>query len=857
MKLTESTLLTPRYYQNDSVREFFKYIDYNPGKHPVIVLPTGCVSADTIINENRCTLGRKKRIDHIYRAFNGLRTKKRYNYDKNHKTFVRSLTGDFIQLNEVEHVSYSGVKDLLKLTLENGNYLKATPDHKIMTADGWKRMDELSASDIVMCDTLKAKKSGNATKNASGKRYKGDILIVNLWLHPYASKVKTCKEKRGYTLRVEKHRAVFEANLNGLTLDEYKKILKTDEEKAKKLQYVDPSIYDIHHIDGDPYNNEISNLSQMTKRDHQVLHSKKSKYHFNQGVPVFSKVVSVEYFGKDHTYDIGCYENHNFVANGIVVHNSGKSLVMAMIILEMLKFEGTRVLVLAHRSKLLEQNAQELTGLLNNIFYDVGIYSASLKQRDTKSRILFAGIQSVYNKAWELGFFDMILVDEAHRINIKSEGMYRQFLDEQTKINPKIVIGGLTATAYRMKGGMVCDSAHEHRIFDDICYEVSIRELMDETHYKNLDKKQYLCPIISPSKAMQSRVDLSGVKIRGGEYVQGEMETAFMVDELIENTVNEILSYVHNRNKILIFTAGIKHCETVYETLLSKGCTAGRVHSKIKHEENEQTLKDFREGKIKFLLNIDTLTEGYNEKAIDCIAVLRATQSIGLWVQIVGRAFRLHPSKADSLILDFGGNIQRHGPVDKIEIRKHKEGTGRTVYTSPQKECPKCSSLVSVQALTCPDCGYEFPLPERHDDEASLESILSKWKPPVEYEVHHVTYGRHQKTDKPDSMRVDYHIDMGTKFSEYICLDHDGFAHKKAVQWVKKRTQEPIGSVDDALICHEVFRQPKSILVNENEKFPRIVSYIFETAEEEAARVKEKREAEEREINEKLEALVW
>jgi DNA repair protein RadD len=536
---------------------------------------------------------------------------------------------------------------------------------------------------------------------------------------------------------------------------------------------------------------------------------------------------------------------------------SGKSAVMAMIILEMLKFEGTRVLVLAHRAKLIEQNAQELTGLLNNIFYDVGIYSASLKQRDTQSRVLFAGIQSVYNKAWELGFFDMILVDEAHRINIKAEGMYRQFLDEQTKINPKIVIGGLTATHYRTKGGLICDEAHENRIFNDVCYEVSIRELMDSGHLKNRDKQQYLCPIISPSKSMQSRVDLSGVSIRGGEYVQNEMENAFMVDDLIENTVNEILSYVQDRNKVLIFTAGKRHCGTVYQTLLAKSCTVGMVHSGFKHEENEQILKDFSDGRIKFLLNIDVLTEGYNDKSIDCIAVLRATQSVGLWVQIVGRGFRLHPSKDDCLILDFGGNIMRHGPVDKIEVKRQKNGEGRTVYTSPQKECPNCKSLIAIQALTCPDCGYEFPLPERHDDEASTENILSKWKPPVEYEVHHVTYSRHEKKDKPDSMRVDYHIDMGTRFSEYICLDHDGFAKKKALQWVAKRTSERIDTVDVALICKELFRQPKSILVNENDKFPRIVSYIFETAEEEAARKEAERIADEMRENEKIGALIW
>lgn len=535
----------------------------------------------------------------------------------------------------------------------------------------------------------------------------------------------------------------------------------------------------------------------------------------------------------------------------------GKSYLMALIIQKMLGWDDTRVLVLAHRKELIRQNAQELTGLLDNIFYDVGIYSAGLNKRDTKNRVLFAGIQSVHNKAYELGFFDMILVDEAHRISIKSEGMYRQFLKDMAEINPKVVIGGLTATAYRLKGGMLIDEAHKDRIFDDICYEVGIKELMDANDHRNKDKKQYLCPIISPSKAMQTKVDLSKVKIQAGDYVQSQMQDAFCTNGLVNEAVNEIISYTHDRNKVLLFTAGIRHCKEVAENLKMKGCSVAVVHSEQSKEENEKALEDFRDGKVKYLCNVDVLTEGYNQKDIDCIVILRATQSVGLYIQITGRGFRLHSSKENCLVLDFGGNILRHGPVDKIQIKKHREGSGNSIHTSPQKECPKCTSVLSIQALTCPDCGFEFPLPERHEEKASEADILSKWKPPVTFQVSDITYSRHQKEGKPDSMRVDYFISLYEKYSEYICLNHDGFAKKKAEQWIKRRTGERIDTVDEALANCEKLLKPKEIIVNKNEKFPRIVSYIFESAEEIAEREKREREEKEMKETEALSNLIW
>jgi DNA repair protein RadD len=819
-------MLKLRYYQADAISAFKEYVAENWGKSPLIVMPTGCISGDTIINENRCTLGRKKRIDKMYAAFNGLKKHKYHNYDKNFKTYVRSLINGSIQLNEIESILYSGIKKVLKLELKNGFTLKATPEHKIMTSQGWIELQYLYPGQQVMCDTLKSKKYPVKEKTKKQKTY--DTVICNLWYHPYAAKTKTNKEKRGYTKRVELHRAIFESYINNLTLDEYKHILKTDEKKSKNLIFVDPSIYDIHHKDEDHYNNNIINLEKLTKHEHQKKHSIKNKYNFHQGIPIFSEVIAVSNAGMEPTYDIGCYQNHNFVANGIIVHNSGKSLVIAYIVRWMLEFKDTRILLLTHQQELILQTFNELIENFNNeIFLDVGIYSAGLGSRDTSNRIIFAGIQSTYQKAWELGFFDLALIDESHLIPPSGEGMYRTFIQELRKINKNIVIGGLTATPYRMKEGLLTEG--EGHIFDDICYEATIKELINPDHFRNRDKQQYLCKLIS--KSAVNKVDLSQVHIRAGEYAKDEMQIAFEANDLVSRAVKEIIEQTQSRNKVLIFTAGIMHCQDVFNKFIEAGMSAASVHSKQKNEINQKNIQDFKDGKIKYLINVRVLTTGFNEKAIDCIVLLFSTLSPGLYVQVVGRGFRMHPSKKDCLILCMGRNIETHGPVDAIIIRKKKNGKGREVSTCPQKECPQCQALLYPSVRTCPDCGYEFPVEPKHDDEASTASILSEWKKPEEVEFESISYSRHEKKGKPDSLRVDYRVNYYEKYSEWICLEHQkgSYPERKAQAWLKRRCPElTINTIDEAIEHHLEFLEPSRIIVNYNGAYPQITGYIFD-----------------------------
>lgn len=190
---------------------------------------------------------------------------------------------------------------------------------------------------------------------------------------------------------------------------------------------------------------------------------------------------------------------------------------------------------------------------------------------------------------------------------------------------------------------------------------------------------------------------------------------------------------------------------------------------------------------------MNVLTTGFDAPNIDCVALLRPTNSPGLYYQMVGRGFRLDPTKDNCLVLDFGGNILRHGPVDALEIKDRSSGNGE----APAKECPQCQAVIHAAYSLCPECGYEFPPPKReqHDQEASTAGILSGEVTETEYEVQDVYYSVHVKRDAaedhPRSMRVDYRVGFNDHRSEWVCFEHTGYARAKAEAWWKARSHEP------------------------------------------------------------------
>lgn len=505
----------------------------------------------------------------------------------------------------------------------------------------------------------------------------------------------------------------------------------------------------------------------------------------------------------------------------VIPTGGGKSLMMGIICNDVVRKWNGRVILLAHVQELLEQSFAEMKEIDPTL--PIGIYSAGLKQRNASEPITIAGIQSAYRNQEDFIPPDIIMVDEAHRIPEDGEGMYLAFIRAMQEKNPRVRVIGFTATPYRLSSGPICAATN---ILNEICFEATIRELI---------AKGFICPVIAYGGGGEE--DYSQVSLRGGEFVQGELEALMNDDAKVASAVIELAGRVkeQGRKSTLVFASGVDHGKKVANFL--KECTGdavGQVYGETPKLERAEMIRRFRSGELKWLVNCDVLTLGFNAPNVDAIGILRATMSPGLFYQMCGRGFRLHPSKKDCLIVDFGGNVLRHGPIDAIDpdaVQKSK-GTGE----APAKKCPQCLRYVPTGCLTCETCGFAFPPREeaRHEAESYRgKGILSG--EPEDIDVVDVFYYHHVGRDSGiPSIRVSYDVGFMV-YNEYVCIEHGGFARSKAEQWWNRRTGQPAipdgMTVDKALeyllTTQDPIAKPKKIRVKQDGKYPEIVGFQF------------------------------
>ncbi|MEO1615568.1 MAG: DEAD/DEAH box helicase family protein [Planctomycetota bacterium] len=507
-----------------------------------------------------------------------------------------------------------------------------------------------------------------------------------------------------------------------------------------------------------------------------------------------------------------------FDTNPVVVIPTagGKTPTMATICDDAVNLWQGRVLILAHVKELLQQASEKLTAVCPNV--DFGVFSAGLGKRQTEGDVIIAGIQSVHESADVLGYFDLVMIDECHLVPKEGDGMYRRFLNDAKRINPHLRVIGFTATPYRLDSGPICD---ESGPLHEIAYEIGVMDLI---------RDGYLCR--PTAKAAKQKPDTSKLKVRGGEFVAGDTEALMNTEPMVASACDEIIAATEDRQSCLIFAAGVDHAYSIASTMRERGHDCSVVTGQTKQDRRDQTLDDFREGRIKYLVNVGVLTTGFDAPAIDCVVLLRPTMSPGLYYQMIGRGFRLHPGKEDCLILDFAGNVVRHGPVDCIA-----PPTPQRDERPNAKECPSCDSIVAVARRECPTCKHEFPViadPRviSHAGRPASAAVLSDDITDQTHEVQDVMYAVHTKRDAeegdPQTMCVEYILGINFKHREYVCFEHTGFARTKAVWWWRARSNEPVPDTAAeavSLATRGALAFPEEITIRSiaGEKFDRII----------------------------------
>jgi len=495
---------------------------------------------------------------------------------------------------------------------------------------------------------------------------------------------------------------------------------------------------------------------------------------------------------------------------------SGKSMILAGICHEAWKMKpGTRIMMLTHVKELIEQNEAALKSYWSDA--PVGVFSAGLGRKEHEAPILFAGIQSGSRALGKIGAADFVIVDEAHLIPKKGSGQYLSVFKALRTMRPNMRVIGLTATPFRTDSGYLHKGVG--KLFDELVYDIPLLELMDRGH---------LCRVTS--KATKSRINVEGVAKSGGDFNSGQLEGAAMDGDNVSSAVDEVISRGESRKGWLFFASGRKHAEMIVDEVKRRGYTCSLVMGHTPKAERRDMIADFKAQKVRAMVSVGVLTTGFDAPHVDLIALMRPTMSPGLHVQIVGRGLRTAPEKSNCLILDFAGNIERHGPLDNIRVREPGEGDG----TPPVKECPKCQELCPSGVLVCPACGHEFPDREivKHEASPSYLAVISDDVGPAEIpavSVQNMRTRRHQKAGKPDSLRITYTINMVTDVSEWLCFSHGDFMRRKASQaWGSLGGDMPAPeSTDEAMDRLSELTPPTHLRVNESGSFPSVTDRLY------------------------------
>lgn len=452
---------------------------------------------------------------------------------------------------------------------------------------------------------------------------------------------------------------------------------------------------------------------------------------------------------------------------------SGKSMVLAELTRRLVQDYGARVLIATHRKELIDQDARAVWSLWP--MAPVGIYSAGLSKKEL-NQVTVGGVQSLVVAARKADFpaFDVVLVDEAHLVAPDESTQYGTLLTELRKRNADLRLVGLTATPYRMSQGMLTSGAGA--MFDTVTYQADVAELV---------KHGFLAPLVAPDHEL-TQIDTANIAVRGGEFVSKDMEAAADLAAVNNAVAQDVANALRaGRTSALVFSTSIKHAEHLADALRAREVNAVVVTGASSPLERQGALDAFKKRTLPCIVSCDVLTTGFDAPSTDVIALVRPTKSPGLYIQMVGRGMRIAQGKSDCLLLDYGGNVQRHGPVTRVTTPK--EPTSRGKGEGVVKLCPSCFAEAPAGCRRCLHCDYEWPPPEvKVEQKAStLDPMGGKVEPPQTTPIGGVNARVHMSRNSgKNSVCFTFLSTEGLPVvSEYVCLEHEGFARTKAERW--------------------------------------------------------------------------
>lgn len=347
--------------------------------------------------------------------------------------------------------------------------------------------------------------------------------------------------------------------------------------------------------------------------------------------------------------------------------------------------KGLRVWILAHRVELLDQ----ISRTLREFAVPHGVIAPGYIA-DRRKPVQVASVFTLARRLERYDPPDLIIVDEAHHaISTSTWG-------KVITAFPKAKLLGVTATPIRLSGEGLGD------LFETMVQGPTMRELID-------------LGALSPYRLFApAGVDLTGVHSRMGDFVRGEIEAAMDKPSITGDAVAHYRKLAPGRRAVA-FCVSVEHAVHVAEQFRAAGISAQAIDGGIDRTLRASVLSEFSAGRIQVLASCDLISEGFDVPAIEAAILLRPTQSLGLYLQQVGRALRTFPGKTEAVILDHAGNVKRHGLPDEERVwsldgTQRRKGAQKSEI--PVKTCGSCFATVHSAATNC-SCGFEFPVQKR------------------------------------------------------------------------------------------------------------------------------------------------
>ena len=390
---------------------------------------------------------------------------------------------------------------------------------------------------------------------------------------------------------------------------------------------------------------------------------------------------------------------------GIAPTGAGKTILFSAVTGKIIK-KKQKALVLAHRDELISQNRDKFLKI--NPKFSTSIFDS--KEKSFDGQAVFAMVQTLcrQNNLNEIPKIDFLVIDEAHHSTSDS---YQRIIAQTKKINPNLLIYGVTATPNRS------DKKNLSGVFSNVADQIRISELIASGHL--VPPKTYIIDV-------GTQKDLGKVKKTAGDFDMSEVEKIMNKSPITDSVFSKWQQYASNR-KTVIFCSTVKHAISVSEAFNNNGVKTSLIHGVLSDNERKIALAEYEQGDAQVIVNVSVLTEGWDYQPTSCVILLRPSSFKSTMIQMIGRGLRvidpeIHPniSKDDCVILDFGTSSLTHGCLEVDANLENSKKPEKKKLPNSQKNCFECNTLIPSASKECPLCGADLRALEQEEVKAEL-----------------------------------------------------------------------------------------------------------------------------------------